>query len=256
MALTTARDSRIEGGDMKNCKTTIALAAACFPGGCGKTMAQETLEVQYTDINGTSHIMRVEKDVEVLRFDRIISLTLPEGLAKLHTLEVDLFFFEGERKRLKLPKDLAKDAEWTFRLVTNGLTSSSVFSLAVHKDMGRFLLLRNVGRRGAEVVPTRIPEAKELMRNRLPDNDGVFRIDQTDHHYLGVEVIDVYGFPPKIKITIGRNGIDIRWYEGILQSPPTINGPWKDVEPIRVHTPRVRRDFRSFLPAEFFRVKP
>lgn len=239
---------------MKNWKTIIALAAACFAGGFWETTAQETLEVQYTDINGTSHIMRVAKDVEVLRFENLTNLTLPEGLTKLHTLEVDLFFFEGERKRLKLPKDLAKDAEWTFRLVISRLTSSSVFSLAVHKDMERFLLFLPSGRRGGAGAPTRIPAAKELIRNRLPNEYGVFRIDQTDHHYLGVGVIEVYGFPPRI--TIRRNGIDIRWYEGILQSSPTIKGPWKDVEPIRVHTPRVHRDFRSSLPAEFFRVKP
>lgn len=239
---------------MKSWNTIIALVVACFCGGFGKTKAQETIEVYYTDINGTSHIMRVEKDVEVLRFENLTNLTLPEGLTKLYTLEVDLFFFEGERKRLKLPKDLAKDAEWTFRLVTDGLPSSSILSLAVHKDMGHFLLFLPSGRRGGAGTPTRIPAAKELMRNRIPDGDGVFRIDQTDHHYLGVGVIEVYGFPPRI--TIRRNSIDIRWYEGILQSSSTINGPWKDVQPVRVHTLRVRRDFRSSLPAEFFRVKP
>ena len=240
------------------------MAVACFAGGLGKTTAQETpetetIEVHYTDINGTSHIMRVEKDVEILRFENLTNLTLPEGLTKVHTLEVDLFFFEGERKRLKLPKDLAKDAEWTFRSVTDGLTSSSILSLAVHKDMGRFLLFLPSGRRGGAGTPTRIPAAKELMRNRIPDGDGVFRIDQTDHHYLGVGVIEVYGFnKPKITMKVWRNGIDVRCceYEGILQSSSTINGPWKDVQPVRVHTLRVRRDFRSSLPAEFFRVKP
>ena len=210
------------------------------------------LEVHYTDINSTSHIMRVEKDVEVLRFENLTNLTLPEGLRKLHTLEVDLLFFKG--KRLKLPKDLAKDAEWTFRLLISRSTSSSVPPLAVHKDMGRFLLFLPSGRRGGAGAPTRIPAAKELIRNQLPDDDGVFRIGQAEHHYLGVGVIEVYGFPPRI--TIRRNGIDIRWYEGILQAAPTVDGPWKDVQPVRVHTPRVRRDFRPSLPAEFFRVKP
>lgn len=247
---------------MKFWKLIIALVVACFAGGLGKTTAQETpepetIEVHYTDINGTSHIMRVEKDVEVLRFENLTNLTLPEGLTKLHTLEVAMLFFEGEKKRLKLPKDLAKDAEWTFRLVIDGLPSSSILSLAVHKDMGHFLLFLPSGRRGGAVaVPTRIPSAEKLIKNRIPDNDGVFRIDQSDHHYLGVEVIEVYEFTPKPKITIRGNGIDIRWSEGILQSSPTINGPWKDVQPVRVHTLRVRRDFRSSLPAEFFRVKP
>lgn len=236
----------------------LILTATCLAGGLGETTGQETsepetLEVQYTDSGGTSHIMQVEKDVEVLRFENLTSLTLPEGLTKLHTLEVHLLFFEGERKRLKLPKDLAKNAEWTFRLVISRFTSSSVPPLAGHKDMGRFLLFLPSGRRGGAGAPTRIPAAKELIRNRLPDDDGVFRIGQADHHYLGVGVIEVYGFPPRI--TIRRNGIDIRWYEGTLQSSPTVDGPWKDVQPVRVHTPRVRRDFRSSLPAEFFRVK-
>ena len=247
----------------------LILTAACLAGGFGETTGQETaepemLEVHYTKPTNstahTMHVMQVEKDVEVLRFENLTNLTLLEGLTKLHTLEVDLLFFEGERKRLKLPKDLAKDAEWTFRLVISRLTSSSVLSLAAHKDMGRFLLFLPSGRRGGDgAVPTRIPAAKELIRNRLLTDDGVFRIDQADHHYLGVGVIEVYGFPPKMKITIRRNGIDVRCceYEGILQSAPTINGPWKDVQPVRVHTLRVRRNFlRSSSPAEFFRVKP
>ena len=245
---------------MKIWKTIIALTAACFAGGLWETTAQETpepetLEVHYTDSGGTFHTLQGEKDIEVLRFNRfdsIRSLTLPEGLTKLHTLDIATVIFQ--LTSLKLPKDLGKEAEWTFRLLIGGET---IPLLAVHKDMGRFLLLRNVGRRGAGVVPTRIPAAKELIRNRLPNEYGVFRIDQSDHHYLGVEVIEVYGFPPKIKITIGRYGIDIRWPEGILQSSSTVNGPWKDVQLVRVHTLRVRRSFRSSsLPAEFFRVKP
>ena len=121
---------------MKFWKTIIALAAACLAGGFWETTAQETLEVHYTDSGGTFHTLQVEKDIEVLRFDsRTTSLTLPEGLTKLHTLEVDRFFFEGERKRLKLPKDLGKEAEWTFRLMFGGET---IPLLAVHKDMGRF----------------------------------------------------------------------------------------------------------------------
>ena len=243
---------------------TLLLAIACFAGGFWETKAQETtepetLEIYYTKpTSGITHTMHVMKDVEVLRFNDTSSLTLPEGLTKLHTLEVDLFFFEGERKRLKLPKDLAKDAEWTFRLVTNGLTSSSVLSLAVHKDMGHFLLFLPSGRRGGVVaVPTRIPLAEKLIKNRIPDDDGVFRIDQTDHHYLGVGVIEVYGFnKPKITMKVLRNGIvDVRCceYEGILQSAPTINGPWKYVHPFPSR--RARQRFFS-SPAQFFRLKP
>ena len=246
----------------------LLLAAACFAGGLEEITAQETLEVHYTKPTNrtvhTMHVMQVEKDVEVLRFNDTSSLTLPEGLTKLHTLEVDLSFFEGERKRLKLPKDLAKDAEWTFRLVTNGLTSSSVLSLAVHKDMGHFLLFLPSGRRGGAVaVPTRIPLAEKLIKNRIPDNDGVFRIGQTDHHYLGVGVMEVYGFnKPKITMKVWRNGIDVHCceYEGILQSAPTINGPWKDVYPVPpVQVSRRTRELRRRLfssPAQFFRLKP
>ena len=245
---------------MKIWKTIIALTAACLAGGLWETTAQETpepetLEVHYTDLGGTFHTLQVEKDVEVLRFNRfdsIRSLTLPEGLTKLHTLDIATVIFQ--LTSLKLPKDLGKEAEWTFRLMFGGET---IPLLAVHKDMGRFLLFLPSGRRGGAGAPTRIPAAKELMRNRIPDVDGVFRIDQTDHHYLDVGVIEVYEFTPKPKITIRGNGIDIRWPEGILQSSPTINGPWKDVQLVRVHTLRVRRSFRSSsLPAEFFRVKP
>ena len=262
------------GKTMNRDKTLgLILTAACLAGGEMETTGQETpepetLEVHYTKpTNGTAHtmhVMRVEKDVEVLRFNSISSLTLPEGLTKLHTLEVDMFFFEGERKRLKLPKDLAEDAEWTFRLLISRSTSSSVLSLAVHKDMGRFLLFLPSGRRGGDgAVPTRIPLAEKLIKNRIPDDDGVFRIDQTDHHYLGVGVIEVYGFnKPKITMKVWRNGIDVRCceYEGTLQSAPTINGPWKDVQPVPpVQVNRRTRALRGRLfssPAQFFRVKP
>lgn len=170
----------------------ILLAVAFFAGGLGETMAQEspepeTLEVHYTDSGGTFHTLQVEKDIEVLRFNRfdsIRSLTLPEGLTKLHTLDIATVIFQ--LTSLKLPKDLGKEAEWTFRLMFGGET---IPLLAVHKDMGRFLLLYNVGRRGAGVVPTRIPAAEKLIKNRIPDEYGLFRIDQTDHHYLGVEVL-------------------------------------------------------------------
>ena len=49
-----------------------------------------------------------------------------------------------------------------------------------------------------------------------------------------------------------KDGIEIVWNEGTLQSAPTINGPWKDV----ASSGTVRRLFRSSLPAEFFRLKP
>lgn len=70
---------------MKSWNTIIALAAACFCGGFGKTKAQETtepetLEIQYTDSSGAIYSTPVAKDVESLSFTNlpITSLTLSE----------------------------------------------------------------------------------------------------------------------------------------------------------------------------------
>ncbi len=116
------------------------LAAACFTGGFWETTAQETpetetLEVRYTQ-SGTSYTNQVAKDVKVLRFDfRITSLNLPDGLTKLHSLEIDIH--DGSAfalQSLKLPKDIGKDADWPFRVVLG----REISSLSVHKDMGPF----------------------------------------------------------------------------------------------------------------------
>ena len=94
-------------GFMKFWKPIIAMAAACFAGGLEETTAQvvtirdpktggfvnvektEPLEIHYTDSSGTTYTLQVEKNVEVLEFVDLTSLTLPKGLTKLHTLEID-----------------------------------------------------------------------------------------------------------------------------------------------------------------------
>ena len=53
-----------------------------------------------------------------------------------------------------------------------------------------------------------------------------------------------------LEIRRAGNGLDLSWEEGTLQSAPTVNGPWQDVNessPLRVS---------PSLSAEFFRVKP
>ena len=72
---------------MKGWNTIIAVAAAV-----ATIQAQaETLEVQYTKQNGTSHTLLVEGDIEYLDFgnNQLTSFTLPEGLSNLKRLNLD-----------------------------------------------------------------------------------------------------------------------------------------------------------------------
>ncbi len=154
----------------------------------------EPLEIHYTDSSDTTYTLQVAKDVEVLEFVDLTSLTLPEGLTKLHTLEIDsrpdgILF---QLTSLNLPKDIGKDADWPFRLVLGNRGEEgkeqnerrSILLLAVHKDMRPFLLMyRFLPNDGPFSFPIRIPAAKDLIRNREPDDDGVFRIDMS--HIFG-----------------------------------------------------------------------
>ena len=245
----------IENGSGLNMKQIIGilLAAACFAGGFWETRAQETpepetLEVRYTQ-SGTSYTNQVAKDVKVLRFDfRITSLNLPEGLTKLHTLEID--WNNGlNLPYLELPKDIGKEADWPFQLMLY-----RPITLRVHRAMGTFSLWVRVDALGHGLVaPTRIPSAQELIKNREPDDDGVFRIPMNyDFHHQFQFTIEVHGIAPRIWLTRQEDGVEIVWEAGPLQSAPTINGPWKDIT-----FDDTRRLFlRSSSPAEFFRVKP
>ena len=233
------------------------LAAACFACGFWETTAQETpetetLEVRYTQ-SGTSYTNQVTKDVEVLRFPyQITDLILPEGLTKLHSLEIYTRDYRYlELTRLILPKDIGKDADWPFRLVLG-----RPITLQVHKEMGQFSLVVKTLRGNGHTfwLPLRISSAKDLIRNREPDDDGVFRIPMKADYSSSSDqfTIEVHGIAPRIWLSRQEDGVEIVWEAGPLQSAPTINGPWKDIT-----FDDTRRLFlRSSSPAEFFRVKP
>lgn len=234
---------------MKFWKTIIAVAAAS----AGLQTQAETLTIHYRDNGNNDKTLEVEEDVEVVKINSgLSSLTLPEGLTKLHTLDIPQF----HGSRLKLPKDIGKEAEWPFRLK---IRSASVPSLAVHREMEKFELFHWIRQDFTGDydwdVPTRIPAAKDLIKNlRLDvavDSEGFVRASLDSG--LRIDVIEVYGFPPRISMTRKDGGVELSWDRGALQSAPTIDGPWKDV----TFDQTVRRLFlRSSSPAEFFRVKP
>ena len=89
-----------------------------------------------------------------------------------------------------------------------------------------------------------LPPARELIRNRSPDSDGVFRIRASTERILyddGVELgsdgvyrinssgrpllIEIYGVPTRISMNRQEDGVEIVCDRGQLQSAPTIDGP-------------------------------
>ena len=223
----------------------------------------EMLEVRswHENIHGVNltSTNQVAKDVEILRFDgQINSLNLPEGLTKLDTLVIT-YREPGEYSdvvvahylRLRVPQDIGRDADWPLRVV---LENPPGFALQVHKDMGQFSLV--VRKTGDEYyLPVRIPSAKNLIRNRKPDDDGVFRISMDKNplnESFGRFTIEVHGVAARIWLNRQEGGVEIVWDRGQLQSAPSIDGPWTDIT-----FDDTRRLFiRSSSPAEFFRVKP
>lgn len=143
----------------------LLLAAACIAGGLWKTTEQETIEIQYTSSNSDSNTFNVEKDAEVLRFEDPTSLTLPDGLTKLHTLIIDatnagyLGASPLNLVSLKLGKDLRKDDNWPFRLM---IRNQSIFSLSGYKEMRPFEVIL------IATITIRISSAQDLIKNRPP----------------------------------------------------------------------------------------
>ena len=102
-------------------------------------------------------------------------------------------------------------------------------------------------------LPVRIPSAKNLIRNREPNDDGVFRIPMSSNplNESTEFTIEVHGGEPQIWLNRQEGGVEIVW-DRQLQSAPSIDGPWTDIT-----FDDTRRLFiRSSSPAEFFRVKP
>ena len=192
-------------------------------------------------------------------------LTLPKGLVNLAILDLSS---NDPLTTLKLPEDMVKNVEGGVEL------RSSITGLSVHYKMKEFSLpyWARVENGGSEISTRLIfPSAQELIRNRVPDSDGVVRIRASSRRILyddGVHLgrdgvyrinfsgrallIEVHGVPTRISMNRKDDGVEIVWDRGQLQSAPSIDGPWTDIT-----FDDTRRLFiRSSSPAEFFRVKP
>ena len=222
-------------GFMKFWQMIIAMAAACFAGGFWEITAQERLWIHYTNAHRNSESRAVNSgDTRQFVDSSYYSVNLPAGLRYMQWLNVrDSSSFN--LTTLKLPKDIGIDASIPFRLNVG----VHLPILQLHKDMRAFYLFR-----GQNVL--RIPPMQDLIQNLEPDDDGLIR---TVFHGVSIEV---YGIPPRLTMKRRPDGVEITWKGGVLQSAPSIDGPWKDVT---YGAPRWLF-LKSSQPAEFFRVKP
>ncbi len=111
--------------------------------------------------------------------------------------------------------------------------------------------------------------AKELVKNREPDDDGVYRRYQP-HNWIGERLekttLEVFEFQPTLTMTPKAGGMTIGWKSGTLQRALRIEGPWEDLpidDPWLDVASGKRTEERililpkpPFLPSKFFRIKP
>ena len=267
---------------MKFGKTIIALAAFAF----ADLQAQAaTLKVQYTKEDGSSHTLLVEEDAEFLDFESsgLTRLTLPAGLSSLETFKIrgnrltNLVLPEGlvSLKRLILgPEDWGKVVGVDF--LSGCLSWNSIPGIKYQLQGQRFETGPWDGIKEVIAVSTqtedcspsiwgiyqaiRVVEFQEMTHLQVPwgmnayDWEIIFGGKWKPFEEIPTSApfsIEYYRTQP-LSMRRLEDGIEIVWDEGILQSAPTINGPWKDV----ASGGTVCRLFRSSLPGEFFRVKP
>lgn len=250
---------------MKFWKMIIALAVA------GTQAKAETLKIQYTKEDRSSHTLLAEENVEFLDFESssLTSLTLPEGLSSLKRL---ILGAKGSSSRVSSG----------FRFVPDGspthicLDWNSIPGIKYQIQGRRFETDLWDGIKEVIAVSTQTEECLPL--SDMPTSYQQFRAVGRMIHLQVPWRMNAYDWeiifggkwkpfeeiPPSAPFSIEyyrtqplsmrrlEDGIEIVWDEGILQSAPTINGPWKDV----ASDGTVRRLFRSSLPVEFFRVKP
>ena len=141
---------------MKIGKTIIALAAACFAGGFLETRGQETLTVQYTKEDGSSHTRLVENDIEVMFFTGLKSITLPEGFTNLRVLNAN----NGSLTNISLPESLTNLTSLSIwnndltsftlpeelsNLETLGIRNNQLTNLSLPEDLSNLALLNLSG---------------------------------------------------------------------------------------------------------------
>lgn len=210
--------------------------------------------------------MRSLKELNLME-NRLTSLVLPEGLTQLKFLDISgnqltnitfpdkglanleiLYLSENQLTNIILPAGMRslkwlgiRDLQLTNLTMPVGL--SSLENIDLHKTPLSRLL-----------VPYRMNTDDLTIHwyagNRNPPHtvSRLFAHISTDAPFR----IEYYRTPQLLSMRRLKDGIEIVWDEGTLQSAPTVNGPWKDV----ASGGTVRRLFRSSLPAEFFRVKP
>ena len=119
-----------------------------------------------------------------------------------------------------------------------------------------------------ERIPV-VNSVRELVKNREPDDDGVFRIPAAFLSTDSLEelvTIEIFEFQPTLTMHPKAGGMTIGWKSGTLQRALRIEGPWEDI-PVddpsldvmsgKITEGRIRIFLRPpFLPSKFFRIKP
>ena len=203
---------------------------------------------------GLTRLRELEVDFGWPSLGSMTNLTLPEGLRSLETLKlwncgltnltlpkglVRMWYLIIAEARdippltsLKLPEDFGKNVTRQIDLFLKHSTER----LSVHKNMKEFRLLRfdDVFVGGGGGGEFEFPSARELIRNRSPDSDGIFRIQSRPSTISGGKIavgsdgvyrietrypllVEVYGFQPTFTITRKADGVEIGWEAGTLQ---------------------------------------
>lgn len=199
----------------------LGLAAACFAGGLGKTMAQEQEPfVWMTNTKGITWKQTVAGST-VNQSDNadLVKIVVPENVALISIDIVGCVNLTNLVIQTNPEKQKAAAGELLVRAADSGLRNITI----------------------------------------QPGMEWMVRVEQkrSDSDYLGIFVVRVtFAEPPKLEIRTfqGANGLEVEvvWRESSLQAADNVDGLWKDIPASSPY----RFPLASAKSKQFFRLKP